>query len=169
MALEPRRTKIVATIGPASSSPGVLEQLMQTIDGARLNFSHGTRDDHARTAGLIRAAQDRLGRPVAVIADLQGPKLRVGELAAPVELVRGEHVTIAGEDGAQPDDLPVAPDVLGSILLPGNDVLIDDGAVRLRVEKVDRGRAHCEVLVGGTGQLAQGRQPPRRARCRFPR
>ena len=150
MALEPRRTKIVATLGPASSPPAVLEQLMQTIDGARLNFSHGTQEDHAATARLIRATQERVGRPVAVIADLQGPKLRVGELAAPVELVRGEHVTIAGEDGAQPDDLPVAPDVLGSILQPGNDVLIDDGAVRLRVEKVDRGRAHCEVLVGGT-------------------
>ena len=149
MALEPRRTKIVATIGPASSSPAVLEQLMQTIDGARLNFSHGTHEDHAGTARLIRAAQEKLGRPVAVIADLQGPKLRIGELPAPVELVRGERVTIAGEEGAQPDDLPVAPDVLGSILQPGNDVLIDDGAVRLRVERVDRGRAHCEVLVGG--------------------
>ena len=86
MALEPRRTKIVATIGPASSSPQVLEQLVQTIDGARLNFSHGTHEMHAETAAAIRAAQERVGRPVAIIADLQGPKLRVGELPAPVEL-----------------------------------------------------------------------------------
>ena len=156
MALEPRRTKIVATIGPTSSSPAVLEQLLETIDGARLNFSHGTLEDHAGTARLIRATQERVGRPVAVIADLQGPKLRIGELAAPIALVRGEFVTIAGEDGAQPDDLPVAPDVLGSILQPGNDVLIDDGSVRLRVEKVERGRARCEVLVGGTVSSHKG-------------
>jgi pyruvate kinase len=93
---------------------------------------------------------------VAVIADLQGPKLRIGELSAPVELVRGEHVTIAGEDGAQSGDLPVAPDVLGSVLRAGNDILIDDGSVRLRVEKVERARAHCEVLVGGTVSSHKG-------------
>ncbi len=156
MALEPRRTKIVATIGPASSSPQVLEQLVQTIDGARLNFSHGTHEMHAETAAAIRAAQEQVGRPVAIIADLQGPKLRVGDLPVPVELVRGEFVTIAGEEVAQEDDLPVAPDVLGSILQPGNDVLIDDGSVRLRVERVERGRARCEVLVGGTVSSHKG-------------
>ncbi len=150
MAVNPRRTKIVATLGPASIKAAVLDALMETIDGARLNFSHGTHEDHAEIARLVRAAEEKVGRPVALIADLQGPKLRIGELAAPVELVRGEHVTIAGENGAQPDDLPVAPDVLGSVLQPGHDVLIDDGAVRLRVEKVDRGRAYCEILFGGT-------------------
>jgi pyruvate kinase len=156
MAVNPRRTKIVATIGPASSKPEVLERLMETIDGARLNFSHGTHEDHATTAKAIREVQERVGRPVAVIADLQGPKLRIGELAGPVELVRGEHVTIAGEDGAQNGDLPVAPDVLGSVLQAGNDILIDDGAVRLRVERVERARAHCEVLVGGTVSSHKG-------------
>jgi pyruvate kinase len=122
---------------------------MKMIDGARLNFSHGTHDDHAATAQSIRALQEEVGRPVALIADLQGPKLRIGELAAPVELERGEEVTIAGEDGAVDGDLPVAPAVLGSVLQPGFDVLIDDGAVRLRVGSVERGRARCEVLVGG--------------------
>jgi pyruvate kinase len=91
-----------------------------------------------------------------LIADLQGPKLRVGDLHEPVELTRGEEVVIAGEDGAQDGDLPVAPDVLGSVLQPGFDVLIDDGAVRLRVAKVERGRARCEVLVGGTVQSHKG-------------
>jgi pyruvate kinase len=150
MAAMPRRTKIVATIGPASSQPHVLAQLIRTIDGARLNFSHGTHEDHRARAEAIRAAQDEAGRAVALIADLQGPKLRVGELPEPVELERGEEVTIAGEDGARDGDLPIAPAVLGSVLRPGFDVLIDDGAVRLRVEKVERGRARCEVLVGGT-------------------
>ncbi|HUH15522.1 MAG TPA: pyruvate kinase [Gaiellaceae bacterium] len=150
MAVIPRRTKIVATIGPASAEPGVLAQLVELIDGARLNFSHGTHEDHATSAEAIRAAQAETGRPVALIADLQGPKLRIGELAEPIELRRGGEVTISGEDGARDGDLPIAPAVLGSILQPGFDVLIDDGAVRLRVGKVERGRAVCEVLVGGT-------------------
>ena len=149
MALEPRRTKIVATIGPASSREGVLVPLMELIDGARLNFSHGTHDDHAAAVGLLRAAQAETRRPVALIADLQGPKLRVGELAAPAVLTRGDEVTIAGDDASRDGDLPIAPAVLGSVLQPGNDVLIDDGAVRLRVGRVERGRALCEVLVGG--------------------
>ena len=126
MPMIPRRTKIVATIGPASSSPEALRQLMQVFDGARLNFSHGTHDEHAERARAIRAAQDELGRPVALIADLQGPKLRVGDLAQPVELERGQECVLAGEDGAQDGDLPIAPAVLGSVLQPGFDVLIDD-------------------------------------------
>ena len=156
MAVTPRRTKIVATIGPASSRPEVLSQLMGFIDGARLNFSHGTQDDHRSRSEAIRAAQEETGRPVALIADLQGPKLRVSELPEPVELERGDEVVIAGEDGAQDGDLPVAPAVLGSVLQPGFDVLIDDGAVRLRVSKVERGRARCEVLVGGTVSSNKG-------------
>ncbi len=150
MPVEPRRTKIVATIGPATKSPDALRDLLHLVDGARLNFSHGTHEDHAETARIIRELRVELGRPVALIADLQGPKLRIGDLSnGPVELVRGEEVTIAGEDGAGEDDLPVAPAVLGSVLQPGNDILIDDGAVRLRVQRVERGRALCEVLVGG--------------------
>ena len=149
MQIVPRRTKIVATIGPASSDPTVLRQLLGTIDGARLNFSHGTHDDHRARAEAIRAMQEEVGRPVALIADLQGPKLRVGELAAPVVLERGQEITIAGQDVAQEGDLAIAPAVLGSVLQPGFDVLIDDGAVRVRVSSVDRGRARCEVLVGG--------------------
>jgi pyruvate kinase len=157
MAVAPRRTKIVATLGPASSSPEVLGELVQLIDGARLNFSHGTHDMHAETAQRVRETREEARRPVALIADLQGPKLRVGDLnGGPVVLQRGEHVTIAGEDSAQEDDLPVAPSVLGSILQPGNEVLIDDGAVRLRVERVERGRAQCEVIVGGSVAAHKG-------------
>jgi pyruvate kinase len=157
MAVAPRRTKIVATLGPASSSPEVLTELVQLIDGGRLNFSHGTHEVHAETARLVREIRDEAKRPVALIADLQGPKLRIGDLnGGPVVLERGEHVTIAGEDNAQGDDLPVAPSVLGSILQPGNEVLIDDGAVRLRVERVERGRASCEVVVGGTVAAHKG-------------
>ncbi len=157
MPVEPRRTKIVATIGPATSSPEVLRDLLQLVDGTRLNFSHGTHEDHAATARLVRELRKELGRPVALIADLQGPKLRIGDLpGGSVELERGEYVTIAGEDSACDGDVPVAPAVLGSVLRPGIDVLIDDGSVRLRVEKVERGRAQCEVLVGGTVSSHKG-------------
>ena len=157
MTVVPRRTKIVATVGPSTSSPDVLRQLVGLIDGARLNFSHGTHEDHAETASLIREARQEQNRAIALIADLQGPKLRIGELnGGAVELVRGERMTIAGEDVARDDDVPVAPAVLGSVLQPGHDVLIDDGSVRLRVERVDRGRATCEVLVGGTVRTHKG-------------
>ena len=146
-----RRTKIVATIGPASATPERIAALIEAgMDGARLNLSHGTQDDHARTAELVRNAEKDAGRSISLIADLQGPKLRVGDLSEDVVLEDGDSIVIAGEDVAQADDIPVAPAVLGSVLRPGNDVLIDDGHVRLRVESVDRGRAKCAVVVGGT-------------------
>ena len=152
-----RRTKIVATLGPASASPETLAALIDAgMDGARLNLSHGTRDDHARTAELLREVEAEAGRPIALIADLQGPKLRVGDLAADVTLADGDSIVIAGEDAAQPDDVPVSPAVLGSVLQPGNDVLVDDGLVRLRVEKVERGRARCQVIVGGVIKSHKG-------------
>jgi pyruvate kinase len=145
-----RCTKIVATIGPASSSPEMVAALIEAgMDGARLNMSHGTRDDHAARARLIREAEEAAGRPIALIADLQGPKLRVGDLERPIRLVRDAELVVAGEDVARGDDLPVAPAVIGSVLRPGSDVLIDDGRVRLLVEEVDGGRATCRVVVGG--------------------
>ncbi len=145
-----RRTKIVATIGPASSSPETIAALIAAgMDAARLNMSHGTQDDHHSRATLVREAAAAAGRPIGLIADLQGPKLRVGELAEPITLERGSTVVIAGEDVVRDDDLPISPAVLGSVLQVGNDVLIDDGHVKLRVTAVERGRARCEVIVGG--------------------
>ena len=145
-----RCTKIVATIGPASSSPEMLQALIEAgVDGARLNMSHGTRDEHAERARLIREAEEAAGRPIALIADLQGPKLRVGDLDQPMRLTRDSELVVAGEDVARKGDLPVAPAVIGSVLHPGVDVLIDDGRVRLLVEGVEDGRASCRVVVGG--------------------
>ena len=145
-----RRTKIVATIGPASSSAEAIAELVEAgMNGARFNFSHGQHSDVAEWARRVRDAQAATGRPVAMIADLQGPKLRIGDLPEPVEFAKGSDVVIAGEDSATDGDVPISPDVLGSVLQPGNDVLIDDGLVRLRVQRVERGRARCEVVVGG--------------------
>jgi pyruvate kinase len=118
------------------------------MDGARLNFSHATQDEHAESARLVRAAQESVGRPIALIADLQGPKLRIGELERPMTLTEGEEIVVTGDD-PRDSELPVRPSVIGQVLQPGHDVLIDDGLVRLRVEAVAQGKARCEVVVGG--------------------
>jgi pyruvate kinase len=145
-----RRTKIVATLGPASESPAMLRALTAAgMNAARLNLSHGTHDEHAERVKRLRAAEADVGRPVALIADLQGPKLRIGELAEPFVLRNGEHVTVCAEELCSDGELPVAPAVIGDVLKPGHDVLIDDGLVRLRVGDVENGRARCEVIVGG--------------------
>jgi pyruvate kinase len=146
----PRRTKIVATIGPASASPEqVMELARAGMDGARLNLSHGTHDEHRERARAVRAIEAEIGRPLALIADLQGPKLRIGELDGPVRLTRGEDVVVAGGERFDNGELPVSPAVISEVLQPGHEVLIDDGLVRLRVETIDQGRARCAVLSGG--------------------
>jgi pyruvate kinase len=145
-----RRTKIVATLGPASDTAERLRALIAAgVDVVRLNLSHGTQAEHAERAWLVREIASDMGRPVALLADLQGPKLRVGDLPEPVVLHNGDEVTVCAEETAGDGELPVAPSVIGEVLAPGNDVLIDDGLVRLRVDEVDSGRARCAVLVGG--------------------
>jgi pyruvate kinase len=152
-----RRTKIVATIGPASAGREVLARLIEAgVDGARLNFSHGTHADHGESASRIRAAQSAAGRPLALIADLQGPKIRIGELDEPMDLRVDQTVVVAGEDSARDGDLPVAPAVFGAALEPDRDILVDDGLVRLRVERVESGRALCRVIVGGVVKPHKG-------------
>ena len=149
-ASEPRRTKIVATIGPASGRKETIRALVDAgMTGARLNFSHGTREQHADWARLVREVQEEVRRPIALIADLQGPKLRVGDIEGTLTLARGEEIVVAG--GKQPENgvLPVSPSVIGEVLRPGHEVLIDDGHVRLLVRDVRQGRAACTVVVGG--------------------
>jgi pyruvate kinase len=157
MARTPRRTKIVATIGPVSgTAEGVRALVDAGANAARLNLSHGTREEHAERARLVREAAEEFGRPLAVIADLQGPKLRIGDLEAPVNLVRGEEVVVVGEQSSRNGELPVLPAVIGEVLQPGHEVLIDDGLVRLRVERVRSGRAECAVLTGGVVSAHKG-------------
>jgi pyruvate kinase len=157
MAALPRRTKIVATIGPASATPERLAQLARAgMDGARLNLSHGTHDEHRERARLVRETEAELGRPIALIADLQGPKLRIGDLDEPIELHRGENIVVAGGAASSNGELPVSPSVISEVLQPGHDVLIDDGLVRLRVEAVESGRARCAVVIGGVVSSHKG-------------
>jgi pyruvate kinase len=149
-AAPPRRTKIVATLGPSSDSAEALRALVAAgMDAARLNFSHGAHEQHAERARRVRDAQREAGRPLAVIADLQGPKFRIGELPEPVVLERGSQISLVGEAVASDGALPVMPAVVSEVLRPGHEVLIDDGLVRLVVEDVEQGRARCSVLVGG--------------------
>jgi pyruvate kinase len=158
----PRRTKIVVTLGPSCATEERVIALAQAgMNGARLNFSHGTHDQHAEYARMVRKAQEEVGRPIALIADLQGPKLRVGELEAPMQLADGDEVVVTGgENGSLDGELPVLPAVIGQVLQPGHDVLIDDGLVRLRVDAVQAGRARCAVVVGGTVSSHKGVNVP---------
>jgi pyruvate kinase len=153
----PRRTKIVCTIGPATSTPDAIDRLVAAgMDAARLNFSHGSHEEHAGRARLVREAQVRAGRPLALIADLQGPKLRIGDLARPLTLVEGDEIEVTGQENGSDRALPISPPVLQEVLQPGHDVLIDDGRVRLRVDEVDGVRARATVLVGGTVESHKG-------------
>jgi pyruvate kinase len=152
-----RRTKIVATLGPSTDTAEQLRALVAAgMDAARLNLSHGTHEEHAERFRRIRKVADEAGRPVAIIADLQGPKIRVGDLAEPVVLRKGEEITVCAEDKCRGNDIPVAPAVVGDVLKPGHDVLIDDGLVRLRVDEVEDGRVRCEVIVGGSVSSHKG-------------
>jgi pyruvate kinase len=157
MAAFRRRTKIVATIGPASSSYEMVRGLVDAgVDAIRLNFSHGTHDDHGAVIEVVRRVQDETGKPLALIADLQGPKLRIGDLDTPRILLKDEEIEVVGEQVAVDGELPVAPAVIGEVLRPGHDILIDDGLVRLTVQAVDQGRARCRVVVGGEVKSHKG-------------
>ena len=150
MVADTRRTKIVCTIGPASANLETTRALVDAgMDAARLNFSHGSHEEHAAEAKLVRELQDVAERPLALIADLQGPKLRIGELREARELRAGDVVTLVGEQAARDGELVVSPPVLTEILQPGNAVLIDDGRIRLAVSSVGSGRVTCDVIFGG--------------------
>src|SRR5437764_14777149 len=102
----PRRTKIVATIGPASGTAAGVRALVESgMDAARLNLSDGSREEHAERARLVRDVQESIGRPLALIADLQGPKLRIGDLPGPVTLARGDEVVVTGDASSSNGEL----------------------------------------------------------------
>jgi pyruvate kinase len=147
-----RRTKIVCTIGPATASPDRIRELVQAgMDVARLNFSHGTRDDHKRVYDMVRAAADAEGHAVGVMADLQGPKIRLGRFATgPVEWQTGEEVRITVDDVAGTHDrVSTTYTGLAADARPEDRLLVDDGKVALRVVKVEGNDVVCRVTEGG--------------------
>jgi pyruvate kinase len=159
-----RRTKIVATIGPASSDPGVLVRMVQAgMDVARLNFSHGTAEQHAEMAQRVREAAGRAGRPVAILQDLPGPKLRIGALRDGfADLGIGDRLTfVCGPDNGAPGDaerMTISWPGLASSVEPGEVMYLTDGSIRLRVAAVREGDGEIdtEVEVGGTVASRQG-------------
>jgi pyruvate kinase len=157
-----RRTKIIATVGPASWGPEVLEQLVSVgADVFRLNFSHAGRERHAQTIEAIRAAAAAVGREVAVLGDLPGPKLRIGSLRDDfAELETGMHVTLTPRQvEGDRETIPVSwPGV--SELREDQLVYLADGAIRLRVNDPDQGEVDCEVEVGGTLSSHKGMNIP---------
>ncbi|MFL5865429.1 MAG: pyruvate kinase [Solirubrobacteraceae bacterium] len=161
-----RRTKIVATIGPASRDPDTLARMVEAgLDVARLNFSHGDRDLHAENAARVRAASAAVGRPVAILQDLPGPKLRIGPLIDDrVELKPGEHlVLVCGtSDPGDGKRMSVSWGGLADCVDPGDVIYLADGAIRLRVEAVRVGDCEVETVVeiGGSVASRQGLNIP---------
>ncbi len=146
-------TKIVATLGPASSDPDKIRSLFESgVDVFRLNFSHGTHEDHKRSIVAIRSIEQEAGRPIAIMMDLQGPKLRVGEFEdGSVDLMAGDEFRL---------DLDPAPGNSQRVNLPHTEIfaalsheselLVDDGRIRLKIRNCGADFAETEVLVGGT-------------------
>jgi pyruvate kinase len=156
-ARQSRRTKIVCTIGPASRSPEFVEQLAWAgMDAARLNFSHGEREDHRAVIAAVRRAQQVIGRPLAVIADLQGPKIRIGALPEPRAVNQGDRLVLSAVDEGVAGDIGVTFPGLASVVQPGAELLIDDGRVRVRVDAVGNGRVECLVELGGLISSGKG-------------
>jgi len=149
-----KRTKIVATLGPATDAPLILPALVAAgADVFRLNFSHGTHEDQARRARLAREAAVRLNRDVALLADLQGPKIRIESFAAgPIELKEGAPFMLDTALGAAAGDQTVVGCAYSDLprdVVPGDTLLLNDGAIALRVDKVEGTRIYTQVLVGG--------------------
>ncbi len=158
-----RSTKIVATIGPASRDPDTLERMIRAgMDVARLNFAHETPDEHAVTVKMIREAASRVGREVAVLQDLPGPKLRIGPVEGGVtELGTGTTVVLTPEPiEGNSERLQVAWAGLSEIMHPGDIAYLADGAIRLRVDEVRGGEVITAVEVGGTLASRQGLNLP---------
>ncbi len=152
-----RRTKIVATIGPATGTlEGVARLIAAGMDCARINMSHGTSDEHRALFGFVREAARNAGRPVSLLADLQGPKLRIASLRQPRTVADHDIITLAGRSDAREGDLQLGFDIdLGQAVRPGGDILIGDGVVRLRVDAVVGRRVRCTVTLGG--ELVSGK------------
>jgi pyruvate kinase len=158
-----RATKILATLGPSSSTPEQMRALFEAgADVFRLNFSHGTAKDHTERVKLLRALEQETGRPIGILMDLQGPKLRLGEFIRGAEsLTTGDSFRL--ELGTAPGDVRRAslphPEVFKA-LQPGSTLLIDDGKVRLRVASSGADWAETEVVVGGTVSNHKGVNVP---------
>jgi pyruvate kinase len=144
------RTKIIATIGPSSNDETTLLKMIEAgMNVARLNFSHGTHEDHAKTFQNLRELSHRSGKPLAIMQDLQGVKIRVGELPDPVKLNSNDLVTLTTADPPWEDKVPVDFSDLHKFLTSGSTILLDDGNMELKVISVQGHDIICRVVIGG--------------------
>lgn len=155
-----RRTKIVATLGPGSSSPEVIEEMVRAgVDVFRLNFSHGSHQEQRHRNALIRTCSEKVGRTVGVLADLQGPKIRTGRFVdGRVQLIRGERFILdaeLGDDEGTQERVGITYKELPKDVRPGNQLLLDDGRVELDVVEVRGSEIHC--VVGYTCELSDNK------------
>src|SRR5215469_4731494 len=163
MRLPSHKTKIVATIGPASEPPEMLERLIHAgLNVARLNFSHGDFSEHAERIQRIRSAAKAVGRRVAIMADLPGPKMRIGKIEPePVQLQAGEKFVLTTEEIAGTSQrVSVSFQRLPRVVKPGDRLFLNDGLVQLIVEHVAGSEVHCEVSVGGELRSKKGLNLP---------
>ena len=162
-------TKIVCTIGPASSSPSVLGHMIRAgMDVARINFSHGTYEEHLKSIKTIRKVSHSLRRPVAILQDLPGPKLRVGKLASdPMHLRRLDTITLTTKPSKAKGKIPVAYPDLPKAVRKGDMVYLADGSIRLEVLRTTQDEVEARVLVGGDLVSGKGLNLPR-LRTRVP-
>ncbi len=146
-----RSTKIICTIGPASANRETLVKMINAgMDVARLNFSHGSHENHKKILELIRSASKEAGRQVGILLDLSGPKIRLGELnQAVLKLNHGQNVVLQAGDKAEDGIIPVQYAHIAEDLSPGARILLADGLVELRVDKIELGRLYCTVLNEG--------------------
>jgi pyruvate kinase len=154
-----RRTRIICTLGPATDTPATLQQLIRAgMDIARLNLSHGTLEGHAQYIETVRKLSQRLGRGVAILIDLPGPKYRIGKLKnGQVTLKKGSPVqVVSGEIEGDASVLPVTLPDLARSIKAGDTVLLDDGAMQLRVQGIDGGVVKCRVIAGGLLREGKG-------------
>jgi pyruvate kinase len=146
-----RRSKIVATLGPGTSKEETIRDLVRFgVDVTRLNFSHGEHETHLKNARLVREAAKELGRNVAVMQDIQGPKIRIGEVVGETELIEGNRLAVApGDFLGDASRLSTPYKQVIHDVKPGHRILLDDGLLELRVEEVEDSEIECVVVTGG--------------------
>jgi pyruvate kinase len=158
VSIQPRRTKIVCTIGPATAEEAMIERLVAAgMDVARVNCSHGTPEELELLVRAVRNVENRLDRPLAILADLPGPKLRVSRLEQPIAVESGDDLVLASAGAASGDDLELGFELdFARVVRPGSPVMIDDGRVRLRVVEALGKRVRCRVETGGLIRSQKG-------------
>src|SRR5688572_30320260 len=158
-----RRTKILATLGPASAKPEVLDAMIAAgLDAVRLNFSHGTHEAHAASYKMVREASERAKKPIAILLDLQGPKIRLGAVKGKIDVPTGSQLIITsrkieGEPGIVPSEYEGLP----KDVQPGHHILLDEGRLTVVVKEIKNGEdIVCVVIDGGVLSSKKGINVP---------